>query len=70
MTHNVHAIEYNTQTNMLLRKYKLKAVVPMKNTKSYEYEADVSEFRKNEKRKRKQRQQSRDSKRSYNDGDE
>lgn len=55
---------------MLLRKYKLKAVVPMKNTKSYEYEADVSEFRKNEKRKRKQRQQSRDNKRSYNDGDE
>lgn len=48
----------------------MKAVVQMKNTKSHVYEADVSEFRKNEKRKRKQRQQSRDSKRSYNDGDE
>lgn len=48
----------------------MKAVVPMKNTKSYEYESEVNEFRKNEKRKRKQRQQSRDVKRSYNDGDE
>lgn len=48
----------------------MRAVVPMKNTKSYEYDAEVSEFRKNAKNKRKERQQGRDSKRSYTEGDE
>lgn len=46
----------------------MRAVQPMKNTKSFEYEADVQEFRKAAREKRQGRNEQRASKRNYSEG--
>lgn len=47
----------------------MKGVVKMKNQKSYEYEAQLREFKKSERAKRDKRRNNRSAKRSHTDED-
>lgn len=47
----------------------MKGVVKMKGQKSYEYDAQLKEFKKGQRAKRDKRRNSRDIKRSYSDED-
>lgn len=46
------------------------AVAKMKNQKSYEYDAELQQFRKDQKEQRKGRKAQRDAKHNYQEGDE